>query len=67
MNIIWELFCIEKFLLVHCSSSDRNEFVRQFQSDDSTLVALLSITAANSGKVNFEKFDAIDNIFFLID
>ena len=34
------------------SSSDRNEFVRQFQSDDSTLVALLSITAANSGTVN---------------
>merc|ERR1719188_811104 len=31
------------------SSSDRNDFVRQFQSDDATLVALLSITAANSG------------------
>ena len=32
------------------ASADRNEFVRRFQSDDKTLVALLSITAANSGE-----------------
>ena len=45
------IICTENDLVVQRCSSDRNEFVRQFQSDDCTLVALLSITAANSGKV----------------
>ena len=44
----------------HNCSSDRNDFVRQFQSDDATLVALLSITAANSGTAKVGSSDSIE-------